>query len=172
MDKVLSTVLMIIAAAVCVVIVLNAVYPAITDSSASMSSASARMSERIKSQIEIIHATGELDDGGSFNDTDSDGDFDVFIWVKNIGSETIVDIESSDVFIADDEEVWAWIPHADYAGGTYPQWDYTIENATKWSRATTLKIEINYDNSPLSSGEYDVKFLIPNGVSDEYYFSM
>lgn len=172
MDKALSTVLMIVAAVVCVVIVLNAVYPAITSSSGSISSASARVNERMRSQIEIIHATGELDSGGSFSDTDSDGNFDVFVWVKNVGSETIDSINYTDVFIAGNQTVWAWIPYTDDAVGAYPQWSYNLENGTVWSKATTLKIEINYSSSPLSSGEYDVKVLIPNGVADDYYFSM
>jgi archaellum component FlaG (FlaF/FlaG flagellin family) len=172
MNNVLSTVLMIVAAAVCVVVVFNAVYPAITSSSGAMSSASARMSERIRSQIQIIHASGELDSVGSFSDTDSDGDFDVFIWVKNVGSEVVTGIDSCDVFIAGNQTVWAWIPHTDYASGAYPQWDYSLENGTDWTRATTLKIEINYDNSPLPSGEYKTKVLIPNGVTDDYHFSM
>ncbi|MEE8471342.1 MAG: hypothetical protein V3S51_08435 [Dehalococcoidia bacterium] len=172
MDKVLATVLLIVAAVVTVVIVLNAVYPAITSSSGAIGSASARLNERLRSQIEIIHATGELNSGGSFSDTDSDGDFDVFIWVKNVGSETIDAINYSDVFITGNETVWAWIPYTDDAGSTYPQWSYSIENGTRWTKSTTLKIEINYDSSPLASGEYDVKVLIPNGISDDYYFSM
>lgn len=173
MDKVLSTVLMVVAAVICVVLVLNAVFPAITSSGGAVSSASARMNERIRSQIEIIHATGELDGNGTWQDTNSDGNFDVFLWVKNVGSQTIDCVESSDVFITGDQTVWAWIPHTNYAGGAYPHWDYDIENGTLWSQTTTLKIEISYNSgSHPSSGEYDVKVLIPNGVSDDYYFSM
>ena len=173
MDKVLATVLMIVAAVISVVIVINVVYPAITSSSGSISSASSRMGDRIRSQIQIIHATGELDSVGSFSDTDSDSNFDIFIWVKNVGSETIDSIYSSDVFIANTDNVWSWIPHTDYAAGANPQWTYTLENGSaKWKKATTAKIEVNYGNSTQSSGEYSVKVLIPNGISDDYFFSM
>ncbi len=171
MDKVLATVLLVVAAVVSVTLVINAVYPAITSSSGAMSSASARINERMRSQVEIIHASGELDSGGAWQDTNANGYFDVFIWVKNIGAESVVDVERNDIFLADDQMVWAWIPHAVYAAGGFPQWDYVIENGTEWTTATTLRIEISYE-SPLTSGEYRVKVLTPNGVSDDSYFSM
>lgn len=171
MDKVLSTILLIVAAVVCVTMVINAVYPAIMSSTGAMSSASARMNERMRSQIEIIHAAGELDEDGNWQDTNSNSYFDVFVWVKNIGTEAVADVGRCDIFINGDQTVWAWIPHVDYAEGAFPQWDYVIENGSEWSTATTLKIEVSYETA-LSSGEYRLKVLIPNGVSDDYYFSM
>jgi archaellum component FlaG (FlaF/FlaG flagellin family) len=125
----------------------------------------------MRSQIEIIHATGELDEDGNWQDTNSNSYFDVFVWVKNIGTEAVADVGRCDIFINGDQTVWAWIPHVDYAEGAFPQWDYVIENGSQWSTATTLKIEVSYEIT-LSSGEYRLKVLIPNGVSDDYYFSM
>lgn len=171
MDKVLSTVLMAIAGVVCVIMVINAVYPAVTSSSSSMSSATSIMNERIKSQIEIVHAAGELLGNGTWQDTNSNGNFDVFVWVKNVGTETIDDPASCDVFLLGNSTVWSWIPYTDYASGGYPQWTYNIENGTEWTKSTTVKIDIEYAAN-LTSGEYEVKVLIPNGVSDDYYFSM
>jgi archaellum component FlaG (FlaF/FlaG flagellin family) len=171
MDKVLSTILLVVAAVICVTLVINAVYPAITSSGGALSSVSARMNERIKSQIEIIHATGELDASGQWQDTNSNGYFDVFVWVKNIGTEPVVDIKRCDVFLSGNQTVWAWIPHVEFAGSNYPRWDYQVENGTQWGIATTVRLEISYE-SALSSGEYRIKVLTPNGVSDEYYFSM
>jgi archaellum component FlaG (FlaF/FlaG flagellin family) len=171
MDKVLSTILLVVAAVICVTLVINAVYPAIMSSSGAVSSASARMSDRVRSQVEIIHAAGELDEDGNWQDTNSNNYFDVFVWVKNIGSEPVDDVKRCDVFLNGNQTVWAWIPHVDYAEGVFPQWDYVIENGSEWSTATTLKIEVSYETA-LSSGEYRIKTLIPNGVSDDYYFSM
>lgn len=171
MDKVLSTVLLVVAAVVCVTLVINAVYPAITSSTGALSSVSDRVNDRIRSQIDIIHAAGELDSSGSWTDTNSDGDFDVFVWVKNVGTETVSDITRCDVFLAGDDNIWSWIPYVDYAGGSFPRWSYVIENGAEWGTATTLKIEIHY-SSALSSGQYNIKVMIPNGVSDEYDFSM
>jgi archaellum component FlaG (FlaF/FlaG flagellin family) len=163
--------MLIVAAVVCVTLVINAVYPAITSSSGALGSASALMSERLRTQVKIIHATGELDQAGVWQDTNSNGYFDVLFWVKNIGSETVADIGSSDVFVQSEDMVWAWIPHTSHAGGSLPQWDYIIENGTSWRTATTLRVEVRHD-TPLPPGEYRIKMLIPNGVSDDYYFSM
>ena len=171
MDKVLATVLLVVASVVCVVLVINAVYPAITSSSGALSSVSASMNERIKSQIKIINATGELDSGGNWQDTNSNGYFDVFVWVKNIGTVPVDDIGRCDVFLAGDSTIWTWISYVDYAGGVFPQWSHVIGNSTEWGIATTLMIEISY-SSPLTSGRYNIKVMIPNGVSDEYDFSM
>ncbi len=171
MDKVLSTILLVVAAVVCVVLVINAVYPAITSSSGALSSVSASMNERIKSQIKIINATGELDKNGNWQDTNSNGYFDVFVWVKNIGTVPVDDIKHCDVFLAGNNTIWTWIPYVDYAGSTFPRWSYVLGNSTEWGIANTLMIEISY-NSPLPSGLYNVKVMIPNGVSDEYDFSM
>jgi flagellar protein FlaG len=171
MDKVLSTILLVVAAVVCVVLVINAVYPAITSSSGALSSISASMNERIKTQVKIIHATGELNSSGSWVDTNSDGDFDVLVWIKNIGTESVDDIGRCDVFLSGSNTIWTWIPYVDYAAGSYPRWSYVIENGTEWATATTLMIKIHY-SSPLTSGQYNIKVMAPNGVSDEYDFSM
>ncbi len=171
MDKVLSTILLMVAAVVCVTLVMNAVYPAITSSTGALGSASARMNERMRSQVEIINVAGELDSDGDWQDTNSNGYFDVFVWMKNVGTTSVVDVERCDVFLAGNQTVWAWIPHADFAEGAFPQWDYAIENGAEWGTATTLRIEVSYE-SALSAGEYDIKVLIPNGVADDYFFSM
>lgn len=171
MDKVLTTILLIIASVVCVVMVLNAVYPATNISSSALSSVSASLSDRIRSQATIIHVAGELDSSGAWQDTNSDGDFDIFIWVKNVGTTTIINVENSDIFIGSQGE-WDSVPHEDYAGGSLPSWDYTIENgADEWGQTGTIQIEVSY-SSPQQSGEYRTKIIVPNGVSDDYYFSM
>ena len=170
MDKALTTILLVIASLVTCVMVMNAVYPATSQSSNALSSISTRMGERMKSQTAIVHATGELDQDGVWQDTNSDGEFDLFIWVKNIGTTRISNIENSDVFLGG-QGSWSRIIHEDWAGGALPSWEYTIENGDEWIQANTVMIEVS-SNSTLPSGEYHIKLIIPNGVSDEYYFSM
>jgi len=170
MDKVLSTVLLVVAAVVTVVMVINAVYPAVGESASALSSVSAKTADRVKSQFQIIHATGELDKNGTWQDINLDGNFDLFIWAKNTGTITIDDVKNTDVFIGHDGS-WERINHYDYAGGNLPSWNYSVENGTAWTQASTIKIEISY-TAPLSSGEYRVKFIIPNGIADEFDFSL
>ena len=95
---------------------------------------------------------------------------DIFLWIKNTGTITIDDVPSTDVFIGHDGD-WTRIDNSLYAGGAYPSWDYVVENSSEWTQASTLKIEISYAN-PFTSGEYRIKIIIPNGLSDEYEFSM
>lgn len=170
MDKVLSTILLVIASLVCVVLAINVIYPATSISSSALSSISMQMGDRIKSQMAIVHATGELDQDGVWQDTNLDGDFDIFIWVKNIGAIPVDNAENSDLFIGSDGD-WLRVLHEDWAGEATESWNYTIENGTEWGQETTMLIEVSYD-TPLSSGDYSIKLIIPNGISDEYYFSM
>ncbi|MBI4304209.1 MAG: hypothetical protein HY665_07750 [Chloroflexi bacterium] len=169
-DKVIASILLIIASVVGVVLVVNAVYPAIGRSSSALVSAAEKMDERIQSDISIIQATGELDTSGVWQDGNSDGNFDVFIWVKNIGAAEIQTIGKSDVFFGE-EGNFSLIPYVDYAGGSYPSWEYQIENGTRWGTATTVRININY-SSALPQGNYIVKVVVRSGVLDDYYFSM
>jgi hypothetical protein len=59
----------------------------------------------------------------------------------------------------------------DEAGGTFPYWEWEVENDTNWNPTATLKITIHSD-SPLPSGRYFVKIILPNGVSTEYFLSL
>ena len=135
-----------------------------------MVSVAGKLDDRLKSQIEIVHAAGELDKDGVWQDTNEDGDFDVFIWVKNVGASSIGAIEASDVFFGKQGD-FSRIPYIGDAGGSFPRWDYSLENDTDWRPTATLKITIHY-SAPLSSDTYFTKVIIPNGISDEYVFSM
>jgi archaellum component FlaG (FlaF/FlaG flagellin family) len=170
MDKVLTTVLLLVAAIVTVVMVINAVYPAVGLSTGALSSASSKADDIVKSQINIIHATGELDSNGTWQDTNSDGKFNLFIWVKNTGTVTIDDMQSGDVFIGS-AGIWTRIPNINFAQGSLPSWDYVVENGSDWGQSNTIEISVSYA-SPLPPGEYTVKVTIPNGVSDEITFNM
>ena len=171
MDKALSTILLVIASLVCAVLAINAIYPATSISSGALGSVTTQMGERIKSNISIVHAAGELDGDGVWQDTNSDGNFDVFIWVKNIGGTTIDNAENCDLFLGGDDGSWTRIPHEDWAGGELPSWNYTIDSSSDWAQETTMMVEVSFESS-LTSGEYRVKLIIPNGIEDEYYFSM
>ena len=86
MDKAITTALLIIAGVVCVIFLFNSVYPMINHSSQAMSSMAEEVDERMSSRISIVHAANSADRT------------QVYIWIKNIGSQQINEVEKSDLF--------------------------------------------------------------------------
>jgi hypothetical protein len=165
MDKVITTALLIIISVVMALMLFNAAYPAIMKGGDAIANMTNRSNDRMKSQIAIVHMAGELDQQGQWQDTNGNSLFDMFVWVKNIGSSSITAIERTDVFFGE-EGNFVRIPYQDEAGGAYPYWTWQVENATEWAPTATLRISIHYP-VPLLSGRYFVRVTIPNGVSDE-----
>jgi len=143
---------------VATVFIFNSVYPMVNRSSSAMVSMADKIDERMKSRVSVVHAANEAD-----RQT-------VYIWVKNVGSTRIVAVDKTDLFFGKEGE-FERVPYTGDAGGTYPQWEYTIENGTEWGINSTIKITVTYSSDP-GAGTYFVKVIIPNGISDEYYFSM
>lgn len=114
--------LLTIAAVVAAAAVVNAVYPAVTQGSSSLTSATNRISTRMESKVTVIHATGELNASGNWVDTNSDGDFDIFAWVKNVGTARIDNVTESDLFVGQTGD-FQRVPHQTYAGGNKPLLD-------------------------------------------------
>jgi hypothetical protein len=140
------------------IFVFNSVYPMISRSSDAMVSMAETIDERMKSRINIVHAANTADRTS------------VYIWVKNVGTQRIDAIDESDLFFGPSDN-FSRISYVDDAGGSYPQWAYSLENDTEWQTSATLKITITYSSDP-GTGTYYTKFIIPNGIADEYYFSM
>ena len=158
MDKAITTALLVIAGVICIMFVFNSVYPAVNRSSQAMVSMSETINERMKSRINIVHTAN------------SDNRTNVYLWVKNVGSTRIVNIDELDVFLGQSGN-FTRISYVDDAGGSYPQWTYSLENDTEWLNGVTMKIDITFDTDP-GSGTYFTKVVITNGISDENYFSM
>lgn len=168
--------LLTIAGIISAVAVFNALYPAVTRISGAVSAASSRVDNRLKSGIEVVHAVGELDSGGSFQDTNGNGKFDFLIWVKNVGDVVIDVVADSDLFLGPTGN-FTRIPHeSDVESSVYPRWSFSIESSeTEWSPRATIKITVTYNSPPdatPSTGTYDIKVIIPNSVSDEHFFSI
>ena len=158
MDKTITTALLIIAGVICMIFVFNSVYPMVNRSSQAMTTMADTIDERMKSRINIVHAANSSDRKT------------VYLWVKNVGSARIVNIDESDVFFGPSDN-FSRIPYTEDAGGGYPRWEYALENDNEWLTSATLKVTITYDVSP-AAGTYFAKVIIPVGISDEYYFSM
>ena len=158
MEKAITTALLIIAGVVCMIFVFNSVYPMVNRSSQAMVSMAEKVDERMKSRINIVHAAN------SANRTS------VYLWIKNIGTQRITAIDDCDLFFGKEDE-FERIPYTEEAGVNYPQWDYMLENADEWETSATLKITITFTSDPGAGTSY-AKLIIPNGIHDEYYFSM
>ena len=160
MDKVITTTFLIIVSVICATLVFNAVYPAIIQSSDAMTNMKSRVDDRLKSQIAIIHAAGNT------------GSSSAFVWVKNVGSLSIKAVESCDVILGP-EGNFARIPHDDEPDRPpHPYWTYEVSgDDSYWTPTATLQITVTHE-SVLAQGIYFVKVVIPNGISDEDYFSV
>ena len=158
MDKAITTALLIIAGVVCMIFVFNSVYPMVNRSSQAMVSMAEQVDERMKSRINIVHAANSANRSL------------IYLWLKNVGTQRITNIDDSDLFFGQETD-FEHVPYTADAEGSYPQWNYTIENDTEWQTSATLKVTITYSSDP-GAGTYFAKFIIPNGISDDYYFSM
>lgn len=155
MDKVITSVFLIVASVIAATLVFNAAYPAILASADAMTSMKSRIDERIRSEIAIIHAVKSA----SYSDVAQ-------VWVKNIGATSIKAVERCDVFFGP-EGNFERIPYG--AGDRY--WTYEVENDTYWNPAATVKITVDLDYMLVQGERYFYKMVTPNGISDEYYFS-
>ncbi|MBI5958728.1 MAG: hypothetical protein HY866_08335 [Chloroflexi bacterium] len=170
MDKVITTTLLIIVSMVMVMVLFNVAYPAIVEGGDAISSMANRAEDRMKTQITIIHTAGELDSSGVWHDNNNTGDFEVFVWVKNVGASRIIALDRTDVFFGPDGN-FTRIPHQSVAGGVLPYWTGQVEGETEWSPTGTVKITIRYPDA-LAPGRYFVKVTVPTGVSADYFWSM
>lgn len=170
MDKTITTVLLIVIGMMMAVTLFNVAYPAVLSSSDAMSNMASRADDRLRTQAVIIQAAGELDSSGNWQDTNNNGYFDVFVWVKNVGSLTIVPVDNVDVFFGP-EGNFVRIPAEKFANGGFPDWTYDFENAKEWTPSATLQISIHFD-TPLSGGRYFLKVVLPNGDGDQYFMGL
>jgi archaellum component FlaG (FlaF/FlaG flagellin family) len=170
LDKTIVTAFMVIISIVASVTVFNSLYPAIQQSSDAMVNMKSRLDDQLKSQVEVVHASGELNSSGAWQDANGDGRFNVFIWTKNIGSSRISGLERVDVFFGPEGD-FARIPHQSNSGGTFPYWTATVVNDTDWNPTATLEITIHFGGT-LASGRYFIKIITPNGAEDEYFMGL
>lgn len=170
MDKSITTALLIFVSMVMVVMLFNVAYPAIVEGGDAITNMASRTEERMQTQVAIIHATSELDDSGWWQDSNGNGQFEVYLWIKNVGDSRITALETSDVFFGP-EGNFARIPHESTANGSYPRWSWSLENASEWTPTATLRIAIHY-GAPLGQGRYFAKMIAPSGVWDDYFMGL
>lgn len=148
-----------IASIVAIVAVANAVLPSVGRTSGALVSASGVVQDRIASQIEIIHATGQ------------NGNPDADAWVKNVGSSTVDPMTRVDVFFGPSTD-FLRIPYGG-AGCSAPCWEYTFENGTTtWEPTSTVEIVIHAGTNLVTGTTYYVKVVTPNGIDDSKFFTV
>lgn len=148
-----------IASIVAIVAVANAVLPSVGRTSGALIAASGVVEDRIASQIEIVHATGQ------------NGNPDATVWAKNIGANAVDPLERVDVFFGASDN-FQRIPYGT-AGCTAPCWEATLENGTtSWEQTSTVRITIHSGANLTTGTTYYVKVVTPNGISDSKFFTV
>ena len=155
MDKAITAAMFLIASIIAALALINAVLPATGKSASALITANKTAADRIRTDIAIVHATGD-----ATNDQ-------VTVWVKNIGTQSIKPINASDVFLTTPTNVLR-LPYV--ASCASECWDYSIEGGgTDWIQAVTVKFTIK---TSVETGNYNVSVAVANAVKADKDFSV
>ncbi|PKB72571.1 MAG: hypothetical protein BZY75_06340 [SAR202 cluster bacterium Io17-Chloro-G7] len=146
MEKVITTAMLVIASLVAAIALINAVLPATGKSAGALAAANSEAAKRIKTDIDIIYATG--DTSGT-----------ITVWVKNVGTQIIRSVKDSDIII----EKPSGAARLSYVDGCSSEcWDFTLEDsASAWSSRVTVKFTIT---TAVPTGNFSVSVAAPNGI--------
>ena len=170
MDKSITTALFIIISMIMALMLFNVAYPAIQEGGQAITGMTNRAEARLRTDLTIIHAAGEVDSNSNWVDTNSNGLFDVFIWLKNTGESRIIALDDLDVFFGQ-EGAFVRLPHEGTAGSSYPRWSWQLENTSEFQPGSTLRLTIQYQMNP-GSGRYYAKVSTSEGIAAEYFLGM
>ncbi len=170
MEKPIVTALFIIVSMILVVMLFNAVYPAVQQGGEAVTSMANNVADRMRNQISVIHASAEFDDTGWCPDSNGNSTCDVLAWVKNIGQARIIGMDRMDVFFGP-EDNYTRIPYSQTATGTYPYWSGSIEGGGDWIPTATMQIIIHY-LSPPSAQRFYLKVTLPDGITSDYFLGI
>ncbi len=159
MEKTITTALLVIAGIIAAVALINAVLPAANKGSGALLMANAASADRIKTDVEIVFASGN-----------ATGD-EINFWVKNVGSNVIKPIDESDVFVTT-PTIISRIPYnASCTAGSAPCWKHALEGgATAWTLSATVKVSVYLSSG--TAGLHKIKIAVYNSVSAEKEFSI
>jgi len=167
MEKVITSMLLMIAAIVASVVVINSVMPSVQRTGTDISAASDVVGDRLRTDVRIIEATG------------TPGTDQLYIWIKNTGASSIPAIDKSDVFFGETNNFerigyddLATCPNPSPPPRLQPCWQYGIENGAKWTPSATVRVTIYLDYNLASNTDYVVTIVLPNGVSTTETFSV
>ena len=121
------------------------------------------LKHKIRVDIKIVFATADQ------------GSSTAYLWVKNVGAESIPSdlVPQGDLYFGPAGGA-RYVPY-DATGATAPSWTFTIVNDVdgdgRWDPGETIEVAVTWD-SPLGAGDYYVRFSVFTGDYDEYYFSL
>lgn len=167
MDKVITTMLLMIAAIVATVVVINSILPTIQRTSSDIVAASDVVGTRLRSDVKIVETSGVVSD-----------DF-VQIWAKNVGASDIPSLDKIDVFFGetDDFERVSYdsedtCPNPSPPPRTENCWQYTLENDTEWAPYATLRITVYLTYTLQADTDYVSTIVLPNGITASKVFTL
>jgi flagellar protein FlaG len=158
MEKAIATIMITIASVVAIMVIVNAMMPTIQRTSSAVVGSASAVDDRLKSEIQIIHVTGQS------------GTSTAYAWVKNVGVSTVGPVERTDIFFGPDG-AFARIPYGG-PGCSAPCWDYVVENASDWEPTATIRVNLYLADSLGAGVTYYMKVVITNGVADTRYFTL
>jgi hypothetical protein len=166
-DKVITSMLLIIAAVVATVVVVNSVLPSIQRTSSDIVAASDVLGRRLRSDVKIVETSGVA------------GDDFVQIWVKNVGASEIPSLTKLDVFFGESDgferitfDADDTCPNPSPPPRTQNCWQYALENDTKWTPYSTLRITIYLTYDLQAGTEYVSTIVLPSGLSASKVFTL
>ena len=112
----------------------------------------------ILTKVKIVYATGKTGAGSFVN-----------VWVKNIGVNTVVNANNTDVYFGEINQVKNYPHNKNKLEDTW-RWDSPLPEPY-WQISDTHSINIT-DANIQTGVTYQVTVTTPNGVSDEYIFSL
>jgi hypothetical protein len=159
--------LLIIAAVVATVVVVNSVLPAIQRTSSDIVAASDVLGRRLRSDVKIIETSGVA------------GDDFVQVWAKNVGASAIPSLDKIDVFFGETDgferityDADTTCPNPSPPPRTENCWQYALENDTEWSPYATLRITVYLTYDLQAGTEYVTTIVLPNGLSASRVFTL
>lgn len=169
LEKPLSMLLLTLGGFITAAVLLATLTPTVTRTGNAIVADREGFVDQTSEDITLVNAFSELDSAATWQDTDSDTYFDIWMWTKNTGTRTIPKFDNLDVFVHS-SGTSERIPHADDAGVSYPQWTAAVEGETTWLEDATLKITVHYSGAQ-AAGDYTLEVVTPVGAKTVQRFT-
>ena len=160
-QNVISTAILIIAAVVAVVALINGVFPSIYQMTGSMTTVSDASNDRMKTEIKIICESA------------NPVDHSLNVYLKNTGDQkiTAAHIAMSDVYFGSGD----FMGRCNSDGANGATWSYSFagdNEDTTWDPGETLNLWLQTASYDFNAPGQRVKILLYNGVGDEATFTL